>query len=184
MQVFLLLSSGWFSCSGTQGADRKTVLTQTAKGRLYRSADEGKSWNDITDKLREVSESQLPITVSQIMVSKVALRDPIVFRSCDRVSWFSSPSTPRWSQTCSQSVPVSVVSSLSPHIFSLFFPCVSPSTSCYPFLLFLSRKGLERITTQRSTDWYPVKNSSVRLANRAPRLSLVMQESATSLQVT
>jgi len=31
------------------GQDQKTVLTMTAKGRLYRSTDGGQKWNDITD---------------------------------------------------------------------------------------------------------------------------------------
>eukprot|EP00435_Cladocopium_sp_Y103_P014977 s3670_g3.t1 len=31
------------------GEDQKTVITQTAKGRLYRSTNGGETWNDITD---------------------------------------------------------------------------------------------------------------------------------------
>eukprot|EP00434_Breviolum_minutum_P045795 symbB.v1.2.041137.t1/scaffold7858.1/size8980/1 len=31
------------------GEDQKTVITQTTKGRLYRSTNGGETWNDITD---------------------------------------------------------------------------------------------------------------------------------------
>lgn len=34
------------------GADHRTVLLQTSKGRLYRSINGGDSWNDITDNLK------------------------------------------------------------------------------------------------------------------------------------
>merc|ERR1719401_925869 len=34
------------------GADQKTVLVQTSKGRLYRSTTGGDKWNDISDQLR------------------------------------------------------------------------------------------------------------------------------------
>jgi len=53
------------------GADHLTVLLQTTKGRLYRSTNGGDTWNDITEALKDVTQSSMtpPIVVDQITTS-------------------------------------------------------------------------------------------------------------------
>lgn len=57
------------------GADQKTVLVQTSKGRLYRSRNGGDKWNDITDDLKvDIPGSTSPspsIVVDHIIKSPV-----------------------------------------------------------------------------------------------------------------
>uniref|UniRef100_A0A0G4FQ72 VPS10 domain-containing protein n=1 Tax=Chromera velia CCMP2878 TaxID=1169474 RepID=A0A0G4FQ72_9ALVE len=55
------------------GGDHKTCLLKTAKGRLYRSVDFGKSWNEITSSLTESSAPGSPYAPSAVKVDNVVV---------------------------------------------------------------------------------------------------------------
>ncbi|PHJ19881.1 sortilin, partial [Cystoisospora suis] len=53
------------------GADHRTILLKTRRGRLYRSKDGGKTWMEITDLLKPSEGSQETVAVDTVMVSPV-----------------------------------------------------------------------------------------------------------------
>jgi len=81
------------------GPDRKTVLLQTSRGRLYRSTNRGNAWTDITENLRaEVpggGDSNEPITVKD-MTKSPAEPSTVMVSSTRRTSFISVNGGETW----------------------------------------------------------------------------------------
>lgn len=77
------------------GADQKTVLVQTAKGRLYRSTDGGDKWNEITDQLQGPDAVRVPIIVDSLSKSP-ADQDTIMVTGKQRNHFVSSNGGATW----------------------------------------------------------------------------------------
>ncbi|CAL1152093.1 unnamed protein product [Cladocopium goreaui] len=79
------------------GEDRKTVITQTAKGRLYRSTNGGETWNDITDFFKvDVPGSSPQPFVAESMTKSPADPNTILVSGNRKTNFISSSRGSSW----------------------------------------------------------------------------------------
>lgn len=79
------------------GEDQKTVITQTAKGRLYRSTNSGETWNDITDFFKvDVPGSSPQPFVAESMTKSPADSNTILVSGNRKTNFISSSRGSSW----------------------------------------------------------------------------------------
>jgi len=79
------------------GEDQKTVITQTAKGRLYRSTNGGETWNDITDFFKvDVPGSSPQPFVAESMTKSPADSNTILVSGNRKTNFISSSRGSSW----------------------------------------------------------------------------------------
>lgn len=79
------------------GEDQKTVITQTAKGRLYRSTNGGETWNDITDFFKvDVPGSSPQPFVAESMTKSPADPNTILVSGNRKTNFISSSRGSSW----------------------------------------------------------------------------------------
>jgi len=79
------------------GEDQKTVITQTTKGRLYRSTNGGETWNDITDFFKvDVPGSAPQPFVAESMTKSPADPNTILVSGNKKTNFISSSRGSSW----------------------------------------------------------------------------------------